>query len=127
MLDSSAMVAILLKEPGCEDLLEKVGRAPGVAAATPTLVETGLVLMAKTGKGSRSLLSLFVSEAGLALVPFGEAHWRAAADAFWRYGKGRHRAALNFGDCMAYATAKLAREPLLCVGTNFVRTDLELA
>jgi ribonuclease VapC len=61
------------------------------------------------------------------IIPFGEAHWRSAVDAYLRYGKGRHRAALNFGDCMAYAVAKLAQQPLLCAGADFAKTDLPLA
>lgn len=60
-------------------------------------------------------------------IPFTEAHWRIATDAFLRFGKGRHPAALNFGDCMTYATAKLAGEPLLFVGNDFAQTDLPRA
>jgi ribonuclease VapC len=58
--------------------------------------------------------------------PFGEGHWRLASQAFARYGNGRHPAGLSFGDCLTYATAKLAARPLLCVGDDFTRTDLEL-
>ena len=60
-------------------------------------------------------------------VPFGELHWREAVDAYRRYGKGRHPAALNFGDCMTYAVASLAGEPLLFIGEDFSLTDLEPA
>jgi ribonuclease VapC len=58
---------------------------------------------------------------------FRRAHWRSAVDAFHRFGKGRHPAGLNFGDCMSYATAKLADQPLLCAGADFAKTDLRLA
>ena len=61
------------------------------------------------------------------MVPFGDAHYSAAVDAWLRFGKGRHRASLDFGDCLAYATARLANQPLLCVGEDFARTDLQLA
>ncbi len=61
------------------------------------------------------------------VVAFSEEHAREAAEAFARFGKGRHRAALNFGDCMSYAVAKLAGQPLLCTGTGFAKTDLKLA
>lgn len=60
-------------------------------------------------------------------MPFGEAHWREAVEAYRRFGKGRHPAGLNFGDCLTYATAKLAGEPLLFVGEDFPATDLEAA
>jgi ribonuclease VapC len=66
-------------------------------------------------------------EAEVAVVPFADAHWKAAIDAHRRYGKGRHPAGLNFGDCLTYATAKLAGQPLLCTGRDFARTDLPIA
>ena len=60
----------------------------------------------------------------MSVVSFSEAHWREASDAFARYGKGRHPASLNFGDCMSYAVAKLSGAPLLFVGTDFAQTDI---
>jgi ribonuclease VapC len=66
-------------------------------------------------------------EGSIAMVPFGEEHYSAAVEAWLRYGKGRHKAALNFGDCMSYATAKLSNQPLLCSGKDFSQTDLQLA
>jgi ribonuclease VapC len=60
-------------------------------------------------------------------VPFGEAEWRRAADAYVRYGRGRHKASLNFGDCLAYATAAAAGDSLLFVGDDFRHTDLPVA
>ena len=66
-----------------------------------------------------------LDELGIQEVPFGEIHWREAMDAYRRFGKGRHPAALNFGDCMTYAVAKLAGEPLLFTGNDFELTDLE--
>jgi ribonuclease VapC len=127
ILDTSAIVAVFLKEPGAGAIIEKLGAATAVAVGTPTLVEAGIVLTARIGTHARGLLSQFVTEFGIVVVPFGEAHWRAAVDAYRRFGKGRHAAALNLGDCLAYATAKLAQEPLLCTGADFARTDLELA
>jgi len=61
------------------------------------------------------------------VIEFGEHHWSVALDAFSRFGKSRHPAALNFGACMTYAIAEVARRPLLCVGEDFAQTDLELA
>ena len=63
-------------------------------------------------------------ELGITVAPFGEAEWRAAVDAFWRFGRGRHAAALNFGDCLAYASASVAGDTLLFVGEDFAQTDI---
>ena len=72
-------------------------------------------------------LTAFLAEVQAVVIPFERDHWAAAADAFRRFGKGRHAAALTFGDCLAYATAKVAGEPLLCKGDDFAKTDLRLA
>lgn len=66
------------------------------------------------------------NEAEVEVLPFETEHWGAALEAFERFGKGRHPAALNFGDCLAYATARVRRQPLLCDGDDFSRTDLEI-
>jgi len=79
------------------------------------------------GIEGKRLLALLVMETELAVIPFGDAHWKAAVDAHRRYGKGNHAAGLNFGDCLTYATAKLADQPLLCTGRDFPRTDLVMA
>lgn len=127
ILDSSAIVAVLLREPGHEPLLDMIEPADPVGVGTPTLAETAIVVSAKLGPSGKTLLARFVEEAGLIVIPFADEHWRAAADAFLRYGKGRDPAALNFGDCMTYATAQLAGRPLLCLGNDFAKTDLTLA
>lgn len=127
ILDSSAIIAILLREPRFEALLDKLASASNPGVGAPTLTETGIVLAAKIGSDSKRIVLAFLAEASLAIVPFGEQHWRASIDAYQRYGKGRHLAALNFGDCMTYATAKLARQPLLCTGSDFAKTDLQIA
>jgi len=125
ILDSSAVVAILLREPGHEGLLEAMSGAAEVGIAAPNLVETGIVLATRIGRDSRGLLSRFLAESAIVIVPFTEAHWSTAVDAWLRFGKGRHAAALNFGDCVAFATARLAGRPLLCVGDDFSKTDIE--
>ena len=127
ILASSALLAILLKEAGYEELVTNLASVPTAGVGAPTLTETGIVLTARLGRRARQVLALFVQEAKLVIVPFGELHWRTAVEAYDRYGKGRHAAGLNFGDCMTYATARLARQPLLCTGKDFARTDLELA
>jgi len=127
ILDTSAIIAIALKEPGFEELLGKLAKAQYTGVGVPTLVETSIVLSARLRQDARGVLSRFIMEGSIATVPFGDAHFTAAVDAWLRYGKGRHMASLNFGDCLSYATSALAGEPLLCVGNDFVHTDLSLA
>ena len=127
ILDSSAIIAMVLREPGWEEIATRLAAAPMPAVAAPTLTETAAVLHGKLGRSAAPTLLRFLQEAGVTIIPFGEEHWRAAVDAFERFGKGRHRARLNFGDCLTYAIAKLAGQPLLCVGDDFRHTDLPLA
>ena len=93
----------------------------------PTLTETAIVLSARLNQDACGVLSRFLMEGSIATVSFGDAHFAAAVEAWLRYGKGRHPASLNFGDCLSYATARLAGEPLLCIGNDFTQTDLPLA
>lgn len=127
ILDSSAILAIVRREPAFEDLIVKLSAADQLAIGAPTLVETSLVLEARLGIESHTILERFLQDFQVAPVSFGEAHWQEAARAFRRFGKGRHPAALNFGDCLTYAVARLADRPLLCVGDDFPKTDLALA
>jgi ribonuclease VapC len=127
IVDSSVVVAILLREAGYEQLLQRLERDVGAAIGAPTLAETGIVLTAKLGTAGPSLLARFAQELDLVIIPFSEDHWPAAIDAFRRFGKGRNPAGLNFGDCLTYATARLADEALLCLGEDFRRTDLAVA
>ncbi len=126
IVDSSAMVAVVLEQPGYEPVLDSLVGAQTPGIGTPTLVETGIVLTAKLGSGARAVLARLIEETGLVAVPFGDEHWREAAGAHGRFGKGRHAAGLNFGDCITYAVARLADEPLLCLGEDFAKTDLAL-
>jgi ribonuclease VapC len=124
IVDSSAIVAIVFREPGWQDLVARLGTDGAAGVGAPTLAEAGLVLTARLGKKAGPVLSRFVHEFRLAIIPFTQEHWRTAVDAYTQFGKGRHRAALNFGGCLAYATARLARQPLLYAGTDFSKTDL---
>ena len=127
ILDSSAVIAILLKEPGYERLRDSLAASEQVGIGAPTVVESSMVLCARLGRAGKTLLARFLEEAEIEVVEFTAEHWTVAADAFITYGKDRHRAGLNFGDCMTYAVAKLAGEALLCVGDDFPATDLQLA
>jgi ribonuclease VapC len=127
ILDSSAIIAILLKEPGYERVRDRLAASEWSAVGAPTAVESSLVLSSRLGRAGKTLLARFLQEADVEVVEFTAEHWTVAADAYLAYGKGCHRAGLNFGDCMAYAVAKLAGAPLLCLGDDFPATDLELA
>jgi ribonuclease VapC len=126
IVDSSALVAVLLREAEHKRLVDALAAAPRIGVGGPTLAETGIVLVARLGVRGKSLLARLVQEAEMDVISLGPGHWTVAVDAFTKYGKGRHAAALNFGDCLTYATARVAAEPLLCVGDDFAKTDLEL-
>lgn len=128
ILDTSAVVAVFLREPDFEEILAKLDETDQpLGIGTPTLVETGIVLAARLRADPRPALAKFLADFEIAAIPFGDPHWREALEAFERFGRGRHRAALNFGDCMAYATARLSGQALLFVGDDFPKTDLSLA
>ena len=127
IVDSSALVAITFAEPGYQELVAKLAGAPSAGIGTPTLAETGVVLAARLGHDSRDLVIRLLDEFGIEEIPFGDRHWREAVDAYLRFGRGRHKARLNLGDCLTYAVARLANEPLLFVGDDFPETDLEAA
>ena len=124
IVDSSALLSIVFREPGHEQVLARMESAVALAAGAPTLAETGIVLTARLGAAADGLLERLLDEFEIQEIPFGEIHWREAVDAFRRYGRGRHPAALNFGDCLTYAAAILSGEELLYVGEDFGRTDL---
>lgn len=127
IVDTSALVAITFAEPGHGELIAKLAAAPSAGIGTPTLSETGLELASRLGRDPRDLIIRLLDEFGVEQIPFGDRHWREAVDAFLRFGRGRHKARLNFGDCLTYAVARLASEPLLFVGEDFTQTDLALA
>lgn len=126
ILDSSAILAILFREPDWESLLVALEGAESVSCGAPTLAEAGIVLGHRHGFASGKL-HRFVQEFGVTVVPFGVEHWVEAERAYERFGKGRHGADLNFGDCLAYAVSKLAEQPLLFVGDDFSKTDIAVA
>jgi ribonuclease VapC len=127
ILDSSAIVTIFLKEPDHETVRRKLIEAQVIAIGAPTLVETAIVMSARLSRDMRGSLARFIEENQVITIPFTEGHYGIAVSAWLKYGKGRHPAALNFGDCMSYAVAKAAEMPLLCVGADFPQTDLTLA
>ena len=127
ILDTSAIVAVVFKEPGFETVVRKIAAADVVAIGSPSAAEAAIVLDARLGSIGRDILIRLLHEWTITIVPFGEDHWKQAAEAYVRFGRGHHKAGLNCGDCLAYAVAKLSRQPLLCLGNDFAKTDLALA
>ena len=127
ILDTSALIAILQKEPGWEQLVRRIDLSPAPAIGAPSLVEAGLVLTRRVGRDAGSLIDDFLRDSDIETLPFTEEHYRIAVDAFQRYGKGRHPAALNFGDCLSYAAARLSGMRLLFTGDDFSKTDIPRA
>ena len=125
-VDTSALVAIVLGEPEAEALLDALQQSP-VFVSAATLVEAAVVVEARQGPDAARDLDLLVEGAIDRVVAFDAAHARSAVDAWRRFGKGRHPAALNFGDCLSYATAHVAGAPLLFKGDDFSRTDVSAA
>jgi ribonuclease VapC len=127
IVDSSAVLAVIFAEGGYEKVLAELTKGSPAAIAAPTVAEAGIVLSARLGTKSAGIIERFLQEFRIDVVPFAEAHVGIAVEAYRRYGKGHHAAALNFGDCIAYAVAKLADAPLLYVGNDFKRTDIRAA
>jgi len=124
IVDTSALVAIVIEEPGYERLLEKANTANVTLVGAPLAFEAAMVLSARVGRDARSTLHGLLRSISAEIVPFSEEHYEAAISAFLRYGKGRHPAGLNFGDCMSYAFARMSGLPLLYIGDDFSKTDI---
>lgn len=123
ILDTSVIVCIFLQEPGYEEYVRILSTEGELGMGTPTLVETGIVLTAKLGPETTNMLVRFMREFRITEIPFSEEHWPEAVSAYAKFGKDRHPAKLNFGDCLSYATAKLAAQHLLYTGDDFAKTD----
>ncbi|MER8433321.1 type II toxin-antitoxin system VapC family toxin [Mesorhizobium caraganae] len=127
IIDSSVLVAILRLEPGYDRFVLAITQARRRLLAAPTLLETTMVLAGRREDEILDRLDQFLRTASIETVPFTADHAAVARQTFLRYGKGRHPAALNFGDCIAYATARLEAMPLLFKGDDFRLTDIEAA
>lgn len=127
IIDSSALVAIVLREPEAERMIEAVASASRPRISAATLVEAGIVLSHRLGFPAQDDLENLLAKLGVAIVPFTDTERVAALEAWWSFGRSRSKARLNFGDCIAYATAKVAGAPLLFKGEDFAKTDIEAA
>ncbi len=126
VIDTSAILAIFLAEAERGEFLQLMSQAETRLMSAANALETGIVLEARRGEAAGREFDLFLHRAQLDLVSVDVEQVEIARLAWRKYGKGRHSAALNFGDCFAYALAKARSEPLLAKGTNFTYTDIEM-
>jgi ribonuclease VapC len=124
VIDSSAFAAIFFGEPERQKFLAAITAAGSRLVSAASVLETGLVLEARQGDAAGREFDLFVIRANVQIVPVDAEQADLARSAWRKYGKGRHPAGLNFGDCFSYALAKLSGEPILANGTDFASTDL---
>jgi ribonuclease VapC len=127
IVDSSAIVAILSFESDARELANAIEEAPERRMSVVSYVESAIVLDSRRNPALSRRLDDFIREAELRLEPVSVQQAKLAREAYRDYGKGRHRAGLNFGDCFAYALAKEKGEPLLFKGDDFRKTDVEPA
>lgn len=127
VVDSSAIVALLLAEPEAEVIAKTLGQASTRLISAVTRVELSFVIEGRKGEAGRQDLERLLGSGGFEIVSVTPHHADLAIDAFRRYGKGRHPAGLNIGDCFSYALAKASGQPLLFKGSDFAKTDVEVA
>jgi ribonuclease VapC len=128
VIDSSALVALLLGEPETASFVAAIAAASSRLVSAPTYLETAIVMLARSGPEAPEKLDRLLSTLTAEIVPFTADQAAFAVAAYRRYGRGSgHGAGLNFGDCFSYALAKLRNEPLSFKGNDFSRTDLALA
>lgn len=128
MLDTSALVAIIFGEPDAEVILSVLlANAGNLQLSAANLVEAGIVVEAKQGPEAGNDLRILLDRLGVGISRVDAEQAQLALAAWRRFGKGRHPAGLNFGDCFAYALAKVANAPLLFKGLDFLQTDVASA
>ena len=127
IVDTSAILAVLFEEPDAQRYDEAVARAPSCRMSVASFLEAAMVIESRAGAAGGHQLDLFLEETGIELAAVTLDQAQAARRAWQRFGRGNHPAALNFGDCFAYALAEATREPLLFKGQDFVLTDIEAA
>jgi ribonuclease VapC len=126
MIDTSAILAILQREPESRRFLEVIESADSTRMSVASFVESSIVIESRYGAEGLHDLDRFISRASIELIPVDVEQAQLARTAFSRFGKGRHRAGLNYGDCFSYAAAISLGEPLLCKGDDFIHTDVPM-
>lgn len=127
VIDTSALIAILRAEPESQSLAHALEAADARHLSAVSYVEASMVIDARQGAEGLRRLDRLIAAAGIEIVPVDRAQAEAARDGWRRFGKGRHPAGLNLGDCFAYALAQERHEPLLFKGEDFSRTDVVAA
>ena len=127
IVDTSAVLAVLFREPDSERYERAIAEASRCRMSVASFLEVAIVLESRTGAAGGDELDLFMDSAEIELEPVTPEHGHAARRAWRRFGEGNHPAGLNFGDCFAYALAEAAREPLLFKGRDFALTGIEAA
>ena len=127
IVDTSAVLAVLFDEPDAERYVRALAGAARCRMSVANFLETAVVLESRAGAAAGPNLDLLLERAPIELEPVTPEHAQAARRAWQRFGRGNHRAALNFGDCFAYALAEATREPLLFKGQDFALTDIDTA
>ena len=127
IVDTSAILAVLFREPDARSYEEAIAAVPTLRMSVANLLEVFIVVESRGGPAAGQECDAFLDKAGIDPEPVTPEHAQEARRAWRRFGKGNHPAALNFGDCFAYALARTAGEPLLFKGEDFARTDIEAA
>lgn len=125
VIDTSAVLAILKNEAERDSFITAIADAPVVRMSAATYAEAGIVMQARYGKPGVHHLMLFITRANIMIEPLDTEQAEIAIKAYWSFGKGRHEAALNYGDCFSYALAVVREEKFLYKGDNFSKTDIE--
>ncbi len=126
VVDTSALLAILLGEPETRSFVDKIDTARTRLLSSASFIESSIILERRKGDVGVMILDNFISRSNMEIVAIDTDQTEIARTAFRRFGKGRHRAGLNFGDCFSYALAKATGEPLLFKGNDFQHTDIEV-
>lgn len=126
VIDTSALVAVLFGEPEAESIAEAIEQDPVRLISTASVLETSLVVESELGEAGGRELDLLLLKASIEAIPFNAEQLAIAREAWRRYGKGRHPAGLNYGDCFSYALSQATGEPLLFKGGDFSQTDVAM-
>ena len=126
VIDTSAILAILLREPERRSFVEAIESADSTRMSVASFVESSIVIESRYGAEGLRDLDRFISRADIQLISVDQEQGQLARSAYSRFGKGRHRAGLNYGDCFSYAAAISFSEPLLCKGDDFLHTDVPI-
>lgn len=127
VIDTSVLAAIAFNEPEAKGFRERIADDPVRLISAASVLEAAIVIETRLGEAAGADLDLWLYKADVEIVPVTAQHGDHARRAWRRYGKGRHPASLNFGDCFSYALAALTGEPLLYKGNDFLQTDIKAA